>query len=167
MWKRVILIFIVPLTISGVGFIFISQLKVSETVIISLAGIIITFLIGFYNYEIENDRLFKELFLEFNSKYDQKFNNRLNQIVENDKFNVELDKSLIVDYLNFCAEEYLWNSKGRIDKKVWLSWRNGMEYFFKNENIKNVIIEEIRSNKESYYGFFEDEFCHLVKEASD
>ena len=159
-------IIVAPLMISGVGFVVISQLNVSETVIISLSGIVITFLIGFYNYEIVSDKLFKELFQEFNKKYDKKFNERLNQIVDKKEF-VDTDKSLVVDYLNFCAEEYLWKKKGRIDKIVWLSWRIGMNYYFKDDNIKSVALEEIKNNNDSYYGFFDNEFPKLIEEAKN
>lgn len=112
-------------------------------------------------YNIENDKMFKELFREFNNKYDCKFNNELNEIDRkfklDDKFIVskDEDKNLIIDYLNFCAEEYLWYTKGRIPYNVWKSWRNGMLYFFKLTPIKEIIISQ-SNQKESFYGLFEN-----------
>jgi len=43
-------------------------------------------------------------------------------------------KSLLFDYLNFCGEEYLWKTKGRIPENVWNFWENGMIYYFKLTN---------------------------------
>src|SRR5690606_14686160 len=100
--------------------------------------------LGIRQYKTENDKLFKELFTEFNTKYDLKFNNTLEEIVKNS----ELDKNyqlssenekLIVDYLNFCAEEYLWTTKERIPKSVWKSWENGMLYYLNNPIINKVV----------------------------
>jgi hypothetical protein len=97
--------------------------------------------------------------MEFNSKYDSKFNDKLNEIVkqsENDK-DYKLspeDKKLIVDYLNLCAEEYLWRTKNRIPKKVWDSWENGMVYYLNKPIINEVVLNE-KCQKDSYYGLFE------------
>jgi hypothetical protein len=35
---------------------------------------------------IENDKIFKELFISFNQKYDEKFNNSLNEIVAKNSY---------------------------------------------------------------------------------
>ena len=115
--------------------------------------------LGIRQYRTENDKLFKQLFTEFNTKYDSKFNNKLDEIVEksNENKNDDLcseDKSLIVDYLNFCSEEYLWYTKGRIPKEVWKSWENGMMYYLNNPYIYKVVNNE-RGQKDSYYGLFE------------
>lgn len=115
--------------------------------------------LGIRQYRTENDKLFKQLFTEFNTKYDSKFNDRLDKIVEKfrqDK-SYELrskDKTLIVDYLNFCAEEYLWYTKDRIPKEVWQSWENGMMYYLNNPKINTVVNNE-KGQKDSYYGLFE------------
>ncbi|WP_134140772.1 hypothetical protein [Flavobacterium sp. S87F.05.LMB.W.Kidney.N] len=120
-------------------------------------GISISF--GIRQSMIENDKIFKELFISFNQKYDEKFNNLLNEIVakniENNKYQLTLiEVKLIRDYLNFCAEEYLWYSKGRIDESVWLSWENGMKYYLSNSSILPFVIKE-KKQKDSYYGLFE------------
>ncbi|SCY96157.1 hypothetical protein [Flavobacterium caeni] len=114
---------------------------------------------GIRQYKIENDKMFKELFQAFNEKYDIKFNNVLNLIVEkyqNDA-NYQLDndeKALLVDYINLCAEEYLWYKKGRIDADVWSAWENGMRYYFQLKPI-SICVEIEKTQKESYYGLFE------------
>jgi len=60
----------------------------------------------------------------------------------------------VIDYLNFCSEEYLWYTKGRIPDMVWTSWENGMIYFFNLPPINGIIISQ-NSQKTSYYGLFD------------
>jgi len=114
--------------------------------------------IGYRHYKIENYKLFKELFTEFNEKYDTKFNNELskihNQYMVNPNYQLtENDNQLVIDYINLCAEEYLWYTKGRIDESVWKNWENGMKFYLNIEPIKKCFINE-ESQKDSYYGLF-------------
>jgi len=120
-------------------------------------GISISF--GFRQYRIENDKIFKELFIFFNDKYDEKFNNCLNEIdkktiVNPDYQLLECEQALVIDYLNLCAEEYLWYSKDRIDPLAWSSWEKGMKYYLSIRSIKKHIEKE-KPQRDSYYGFFE------------
>lgn len=115
--------------------------------------------LGVRQYKTENDKIFKELFQEFNHKYDVKFNNKLNQIDALIQSNKEVilgedDVILMIDYLNLCSEEYLWYTKGRIPDIVWTSWENGMIYFFNLPPINDIIISQ-NSQKTSYYGLFD------------
>lgn len=110
--------------------------------------------LGIRHYKTENDRLFKELFQEFNKKYDERFNDELEAIVANGKSLTKEQRYLIIDYLNLCAEEYLWKTRDRIPNKVWDSWENGMVYYLNNPHINKVIVEE-RMQSDSYYGLFE------------
>lgn len=78
---------------------------------------------NFINFKIARDQFFKSLFEEFNQKYDS-MNEALNVIVsgaESYSFNgkEKSKEAIIIDYLNLCAEEYLWYKKGRIDTQVW------------------------------------------------
>jgi len=114
--------------------------------------------LGIRQYKTENDKIFKELFTEFNSKYDRKFNNELETIVENyqqieDYKLTQEQGKLIIDYLNFCAEEYLWKTKDRIPDEVWKSWENGMIYYLNNPLINEIFIRE-KGQKDSYYGLY-------------
>jgi len=123
---------------------------------------------GLNQSKIEGDRIFKELFQEFNKKYDCKFNNRLNDIVN---LNIEFDKNgadykLVIDYLNMCSEQYLWKTKRRIDNIVWESWENGMLKILNADAINKIVIAEIKpimleNEKDSYYGFFQYLGCKL------
>src|SRR5688572_7695158 len=95
--------------------------------LIAILGFGISIAFSLRQSRIENDRIFKELFLMYNEKYDKKFNNCLNYIIQQVSKNPEYELtekqvSLIIDYLNLCAEEYLWYTKGRIDKIAWNSW---------------------------------------------
>jgi hypothetical protein len=115
--------------------------------------------LGIRQYKIENDKMFKELFTDFNTKYDEKFNNQLNSIEEKAMNNsnyvlTSVEKEIIIDYLNLCAEEYLWYKKGRIDHLAWIAWENGMKHYL----LINSIMECVKSEtpqKDSYYGLFE------------
>lgn len=141
----------------GIGLFYLSNEKVEVLGAVIATGISLS--LGIRQYKTENDKLFKELFTEFNTKYDLKFNNTLEEIVKNS----ELDKNyqlssenekLIVDYLNFCAEEYLWTTKERIPKSVWKSWENGMLYYLNNPII-NKVVNQQKGQKDSYYGLFQ------------
>jgi hypothetical protein len=120
----------------------------------------ISLAMGLRQYKTENDKLFKTLFTEFNSKYDSVFNNRLiiickvyretNCFVLSDE-----DKILIIDYLNFCAEEFLWYSLGRIPDVVWKSWRAGMLYYLNVSCINKFILSE-KTQQNSYYNLFNE-----------
>ena len=103
--------------------------------------------------------MFKELFIAFNQRYDERFNNILNDIDAKTQLQeayilTESEKNLVVDYLNLCAEEYLWYKKQRIDKSAWLSCENGMIYYLKIRPIKEIVERE-KQQKDSYYGLFD------------
>lgn len=140
---------------SGTIMYFILDNKIEILTAFIATGISIS--IGIRNYKIENDKLFKELFIGFNFKYDKFFNNTLNKIdINKHDSNFKLSQkedALIKDYLNLCAEEYLWYVKGRIDKSVWTSWENGMVYYLNISCINKIVLDE-KNQKDSYYGLF-------------
>jgi hypothetical protein len=82
-------------------------------------------------------------------------NNFLNEIKENGPLDAN-DKQRVIDYLNLCAEEYMWVKKGRLPEDIWRSWKNGIEYHLEKESIRMIFKEERELWKSSYYGFFED-----------
>lgn len=120
-----------------------------------------------FNYRahrIAKDKLFKELFIEFNKKYVDKYNDTLIRIEESytdleglpeaQQYILEpAEKAIIIDYLSLCAEEYLWYLRGRIPHKVWDSWEAGMVYYFSLIPIKKVLQEE-KGQFASYYTLF-------------
>ncbi len=151
-----IIIYVATLIIALTLFIFLGE-KIEIIGAVLATGISLAF--GFRQYTMENDKMFKELFGEFNRKYDSKFNDKLNKIdafikVGNQLVLEDSDKLIIIDYLNFCSEEYLWYSKGRIPEIVWNSWENGMIYFLNLKPINEVVLTQ-KKQKTSYYGLFE------------
>ena len=141
----------------GIGLYFLTNERIEILGAVIATGISLS--LGIRQYKTENDKIFKQLFIEFNTKYDSKFNDKLDEIVEESEKNEDYELSsenekLIVDYLNFCAEEYLWKTKDRIPKRVWDSWENGMIYYLNKPIINKVIIKE-KGQKDSYYGLFE------------
>jgi hypothetical protein len=138
--------------------IFYYNFNIAKEILAAIFGIGISLSIGILQYKIENDKIFKELFKEFTIKYDIKFNDKLNEIdisfKNNNNYKIKNeDIPLIIDYLNFCSEEYLWYIKGRISENVWESWENGMLYFL-NLGPINQIVQTQKGQKSSYYGLF-------------
>ena len=122
----------------------------------SILGIVIIYTGVIFNvvtYKIARDQFFKSLFIEFNSRFDQ-MNDSLNEIRENKLTKKKKKKRIILDYLNLCAEEYLWFTKGRIEPIVWQSWENGMRFYLLNENFSKIV-EKQKEEKSSYYNLFD------------
>jgi hypothetical protein len=101
---------------------------------------------------IEEARLFKELFSEFNARYN-KLNEGLNEIhgLLEDAMLSYHQRNRLYDYFNLCAEEYLFYRRGYILPQVWDSWLNGMRFYYKHRVIADLW--ELELNQESYYGF--------------
>jgi hypothetical protein len=111
---------------------------------------------GFYYFvlkqHLEEIRLFKELFSEFNDRYN-KINGELFRILQGpqDKPLTSEEIVLLFDYFNLCAEEFLYYRKGFIYPEVWRAWFNGMRIFRDNPRIRKLWEDELKNN--SYYGF--------------
>ena len=105
-----------------------------------------------FKQNLEEICLFKELFGEFNCRYDL-INGPLN-VVRNGPINQELTSDeidLLYKYFNLCAEEYLYYRKGFLYPEVWNAWRNGMKIFAECPRIRSLWETELANN--SYYGF--------------
>jgi hypothetical protein len=153
--KDIYLINILALIIGCFVYVFFNQ-KIEILGAVMATGISISF--GVRQYKIENDKVFKELFKEFNNRYDNVFNDLLNKLDEDrgNKTVLELNEKLkVMDYINMCAEEYLWYKKGRIPEEVWKAWKNGIEYYAQIPSINKVFVEQ-SSQRDSYYGLFDD-----------
>jgi hypothetical protein len=97
--------------------------------------------------------LFKDLFTEFNRRYDA-LNDRLAKIEDSGAQMDPSDRQTIVDYFNLCAEEYLFFAEGYIHRAAWRSWCAGMLWYFDREPFRSVWNEESGTN--SYYGLSVD-----------
>lgn len=113
-----------------------------------------TLLISIINYYRDGDRFFKELFTEFNSRYDE-MNEDLDRISQKQKLDPN-DQRILIDYFNLCSEEYMWVRKGRIPHDIWQSWLNGIKINLGNPVINAFFKEEKAKWKSSYYGFFDE-----------
>ena len=128
----------------------------------SFGAIILAIVASFLAYrhnkltrELSNDNLQKQLFTEFNSRYD-KLNDLLRFVMEfshekeeefmkapeSERFG-EFTKSFIKfkinDYFNLCSEEYYWYSKKRVDERIWSSWKKGMNDIYNSSSIIQII----------------------------
>jgi hypothetical protein len=119
---------------------------------LSILGIPFTFFYFVQKQKLEELELFKELFKEFNARYDG-LNEKLNAIrVEPPDKQIDDDEQkTLFDYFNLCGEEYLFYRQGYIYPEVWEAWYNGMTIFRKNPRIKKLWDEELEND--SYYGF--------------
>lgn len=127
-----------------------------ETIATLVVGIS-AFYIGLIQLKSTNDEFRKNLFFEFNRRYDQ-LNDVLNEIhamhkKELSEYRYEHGK-VINDYLNLCSEQFYWYKKGRIDNSVWEYWFSGMKFHFQNPVVQKVLENEFNSkNNDSFYGF--------------
>ncbi len=102
---------------------------------------------------LEETKLFKELFEQFNERYD-KLNDELNRIYFDgqpaDKPFKDDERETLYKYFNLCGEEWLYAEKGFICREVWRAWENGMKFFRKNPRIKKLWDDDL--GNDSYYG---------------
>ena len=148
--------FYIPVAIFGclavVASGFLPKFHLDWQVILTILGGILSSIYLVQKQKLEETRLFKELFAEFNHRYDQ-MNSTLNELLE-DKSKTKfesVDINSLYDYFNLCGEEYLFYRQGYILQKAWESWVNGMKIFYKDQRIRRLWEKELKTN--SYYGF--------------
>jgi hypothetical protein len=109
----------------------------------------------FYRQHLDETKLFKELFFEFNERYGQ-LSDDLNRILfgPSDGDCSETERQVLFGYFNLCAEEYFFYRAGYIDSDVWQSWRRGMSVYFRHPRIRQLWVSDCRAD--SYYGFQPD-----------
>ena len=105
-----------------------------------------------YSQHSQELQLFRELFCEFNARYDR-LNAKLNEIRSRPEGEPlkDSDIPILYDYFNLCAEEHMYQIAGCIDSRVWLTWRKGMQHFAADPEIRSLWQRELQSD--SYYGF--------------
>lgn len=146
---------IIFLIVIGLSYYSMIDNKLLLGILVSIASIYF----GLLKYKIENDKIFKELFTDFNNKYDSKFNDLINELKNDDRRELnQKEINLIIDYFNLCAEEFLWRQKGRIPKIVWTAWLSGILENMKIKQVRKVLKNEIASEngRKSYYGLIEE-----------
>ena len=103
----------------------------------------------FQKQQLDEAVLFKELFGEFNSRYES-LNDELGRIKVSPRSQWTDDQNAILEeYFNLCCEEYLYFKKGFIYQETWDSWVKGMRIFFVGVK-KKKWLEDMESN--SGYG---------------
>jgi hypothetical protein len=119
----------------------------------------------FYTQHARDTQFFHELFREFNARYDR-LKGRLNDICNRpekqplddprnppaNQRSKDTDKSILCEYFNLCAEEWIYHKAGYIDPTVWCAWHSGMQYFAENAEIREFWKKELQE-QDSYYGF--------------
>jgi hypothetical protein len=120
--------------------------------LISFLGVVAGFAYFLYHQHLDETKLFKELFTDFNNRYEA-LNDDLHAIISAPagRSLSAQEKERIFSYFNLCAEEYLFFHAGYIDRDVWKSWYRGMEEFFKHPLIRRLWEDD--SEPDSYYGF--------------
>ena len=119
--------------------------------LLTLWGSFLSALYLIQKQKLEETRLFAELFQSFNGRYDE-MNLDLNKLVADgeDEDLCDVEKDLLYNYFNLCAEEYLFYQKGYIPPEVWTAWKNGMQTFMRDKRIRELWHKEKQSD--SYYG---------------
>jgi len=124
----------------------------SIEIIVTVAGTLLSLIYFIQKQRLEERRLFRELFREFNERYEG-MNRKLARIsAEKDRKELaEDEKTTLVDYFNLCGEEYLYFRLGYIDPVVWESWENGMTATLRSKRVMNFWKDE-RGENNLYYG---------------
>ncbi len=123
----------------------------NPSVPITALGGLVSFYYFIQKQQLDELTLFKDLFNDFNGRYDN-LNQSLNAIAQGDE-NAPLtleEVNQLNDYFNLCGEEYLYYALGYIYPNVWQAWRNGMMTYLKHKRIRDHWGKEQSSN--SYYG---------------
>lgn len=125
--------------------------SVIATIVLGSSGLLITLIYNYHSRRLSKDRMNKELFTEFNKRYDA-LNEFLEEVVSKCNNFDELKqypelRYKLNDYFNLCAEEYYWYTKKRIDKRIWDSWEEGMNRWY---NKYPVIQQAWQEELESY-----------------
>ncbi len=90
--------------------------------------------------KLANDRMSKELFTEFNTRYSI-LNGSLEKVITYKTVQELLDSKDkqclddVYDFFDLCAEEYYWYGKKRINKEIWLCWYTAMNRWYNDHAI--------------------------------
>lgn len=119
------------------------------TTVATVVGAILSLAYFLQKQKLEELRLFRELFKEFNMRYDE-MNEDLARIADLTPNDIgKSDRLKIVDYLNLCGEEYLYFKLGYIEPSVWAAWYNGMKVLISSKAIGAIWDQEKKTA--SYY----------------
>ncbi len=148
-------------------------IKAFTPAFLGLIGLVITYVFSSANKKINHQKMEKELFKEFNERYND-LNEDLQSITSETKFeelNTLTSKSVegktldlvLIDYFNLCAEEYYWKQRKRIGTKIWNAWHEGMMHYYRFPAIKALWDRERNNSWRSYYLEKDEDFFKLNK----
>jgi|ERR1700722_2782163 hypothetical protein len=119
-----------------------------ESLIASTLAAALGFCYFVQKQKLDELRLFKDLFTDFNRRYDE-MNDKLESIRSgNGRGGAEV-RNTLVEYFNLCAEEYLFFKEGYIHPEAWQSWCRGMVCYLQDDGIRGAWNEEMTLG--SYY----------------
>lgn len=145
------LVILAAFIVAGIIIFYSPRTRDDIALAITVVGGVFSFFFVIQKQASEDIRLFRELFVDLNKRYD-KMNEKLNRIASEEPTSplTEKEKDILNDYFNLCGEEYLYFKQGFILPEVWQSWCNGMYFFLENPRIKPMWTNEQGSL--SYYG---------------
>lgn len=136
-------------TLAG-AVVFLLHTRVSVTSIATVAGSALSLIFFIQKQRLEELKLFRELFKEFNARYDS-MNEDLAIIISKSDTPLTLkETSSLIDYFNLCGEEHLYYELGYVDPVVWKSWHNGMKSIINSPRV--YPLWEAEKATSSYYG---------------
>lgn len=149
-----IVIVIVAFLLLAVGLIYcwISDRRYNIAELVTAAGGIVSFVFFVQKQQLDELRLFSELFQKFNKRYAaiNEDMTRLVTVPDNSVLTKVEDDTLNV-YFNLCGEEYLYYKNGYVDPVVWTTWKNWMKHLLEtNSRIQAKWQKE--ESTDSYYG---------------
>lgn len=119
------------------------------TILLATSGGCFTIAFFYHQHLVSKAALLQSLFVSFNERYAH-INQEITLTMGKRSLEAK-DKQLLEDYVNLCAEEWLFYKLGYIPFIVWQSWEQGMNHYFSDPAIKEFLSQELQSG--SYYGF--------------
>ena len=149
-FKKYYLLFVLVAFFAGCFWIYkAKQSQDSINLAITVFGGVVSFFFVIQKQVTEDIRIFRELFTDFNDRYNQ-LNSKINHIANKDSELSEEDKYILFDYFNLCGEEYLYYKQHFILEEVWITWCKGISVFMQKPKIRSLWDEEQKES--AYYG---------------
>ncbi len=139
---------------TGVCLVLLGSLEWNQFAAIT-AGVF-AFAFSVQKQNLEEMKWFKELFQQFNLRYDS-LHEDLNRIYQRPPELPLEDHEIktLFKYFNLCGEEHLYFEKGFICEEAWMAWHNGMTFFRQNPRIKKLWNDDLQTD--AYYGLSFDQ----------
>jgi len=138
------------MVIAAIGVLLLVIIGGTDKAALGIPALALVLGVGYFiqQQKLAEATLFKQLFTEFNQRYDR-MNDMLVTIAESPDPLDNKMRQKIVDYFNLCAEEYLFFREGYIYPHVWRTWCKGMLWYLNHPTFEKVWAEEQKS--EAYY----------------